>query len=98
MCTCDVAAGMGNVRRGSARMCRNSESLRLTRSYGDFGDSNPRPVTRRTRVSTHSCKMTGAVIMFEEYSHTLLCIRALIYTWVLYKLIIATLGGAREEL
>lgn len=98
MCTCDVATVMENVRRGSARMYRNSESLRLMKSYEDFGDSNPGPVTCRTRVSAHSCKMTGAVIMFEEYSHTLLCISVLIYTWVLYKLIIAALGGAREEL
>lgn len=90
---------MEKVKSGeSARMCRNSESLGLMRSYGDFGDANPRPVTRRARVSAHSCKMTGAVIMFEEHSHTLLCICALIYTWVLYKLIIAALGGARVEL
>lgn len=55
-------------------------------------------MTCRARVSAHSCKMTGAVIKFEEYSHTSLCISALIYTWVLYKPIIAALGGARVEL
>lgn len=98
MCTCDVAAGMESVRRVSQDMCRNTESPRLMRSYGDFDDSNPRPVTRRARVSVHSCKMTGAVIMFEEHSHTSACIGALIYTWVLHKLVITALGGARVEL
>lgn len=98
MCVWDVATGKGCVRGVSEDICKSTESPRLMRSYGDFDEFNPGPVTCRDHVSVHSCKMTGAVIMFEAYTHASVCICALLYTWVLYKPIITVSGGARVEL